>query len=323
MRLSAHKNGGDQVSSDHMRYVWIDGDYIPWENATIHVRTQCVMRGASVFEGIRAYWNKAHQQLYLFKSTEHGIRLFNSMKFMRMLIPFSQGQIIDTCAELLRRENVRQDVHVRPMVYFGEGKRNAYSPDEIHAGTVISAVMSRSRLGLEHGIDCCVSSWVRISDDSMPPRVKVGANYQNSRQAAIEARVNGYDEAILLNRTGKVSEATLASVFIIRDGIPITPGVTCGILESITRATLMELFQRELDLSVVEREVDRTELYLAEEVYLCGTGAEILPVRSIDRYLVGDGGVGPLTMKIREAYEGIVRGANTKYADWLLPVYGE
>jgi branched-chain amino acid aminotransferase len=303
------------------QYIWFNGEIVPWEDAKIHVRTECAMRGANVFEGIRAYWSEAEEQLHLFKAQQHLERLDRSMKIMRMSITYTRDDLISACVALLKKNRFREDIHLRPCVYFGEGAFSAFSPEEILTGTVVAGVPMPSRLDLEEGIACCVSSWVRISDDTIPPRIKAGANYQNSRLAAVEARVNGYDNAILLNRQGKVAEGTNACVFIVRDGVPVTPGVTDGILESITRATLIELFQVELGLTVVEREVDRTELYVAEEVFFCGSGAEILPIGSVDRYLVGGGKVGPMTRRIRAVYSDVVRGRNPKYAGWLLPVY--
>jgi branched-chain amino acid aminotransferase len=168
---------------------------------------------------------------------------------------------------------------------------------------------------------CCVSSWRRISDNVMPPRVKAGPNYHQSRMIIAQARVDGYEGAILLNERDKVSEGPYACLMIVRDGQPITSTITSGILESITRATLIELFAAELGLKVIEREIDRTELYIADEAFFCGSAAEILPITSVDRFPLGDGSVGPITRHIREVYLDVVRGKVPKYRHWLTPVY--
>jgi branched-chain amino acid aminotransferase len=309
------------MAADHARYVWMNGETIPWQDATLHIRTECVMRGANVFEGIRAYWNADHQQLYVFKPVEHIERLFNSMKMMRMSESFSHAEVLKACIDLLARNQTKEDVHLRPTAYFGEGGISAYLPSEISTGMFISTTPVPSKLDSSEGIDCCVSSWARISDDCVPPRVKAGANYQNSRLAAVQAKVDGYDDAILLNRQGKVAEGTVGCLFIVRGGVPTTSPVTAGILESITRRTLIELLATEMDISVVVREIDRTELYVADEAFFCGTGLEILPIRSVDRYPVGDGTIGALTNEFRRIYSHIVRGENVKYEDWLVPVY--
>lgn len=312
---------GGEVAAGRPRYVWFNGEIVPWEEAKIHVSTECARRGANVFEGIRAYWNESKQELYAFKMQEHFNRFFDSAKIMRLSIPYTHEELVAACLELLTRNEFGEDVHLRPSAYLGEGHFSYFGSDEISVGSFILAMPLASRLRMEKGIDCCVSSWVRISDNSHPPRVKSGSNYISARYAAIEARINGYDNAIILNDRGKVAEATDACLFIVRDGIPITPSVTSGILESITRATLIELFRTELRLTTLERDVDRTELYVAEEAFLCGTGAEICPIRSIDKYPVGNGDIGLLTKRIRSIYEGIVKGENPKYEGWLLPVY--
>jgi branched-chain amino acid aminotransferase len=173
----------------------------------------------------------------------------------------------------------------------------------------------------EKGLNCCVNSWGRISDNVFPPRLKAAANYHNSRLGGIQAKKDGYDGSIFLNQNGKVTEAEGSNFFMVRKGTPITPGITCNILEGITRSTLIRLFDRELHLQVIEREIDRTELYVAEEAFLCGSAAEVTPIISIDRRKVGDGKFGPVTEKIRKTYFDLVRGKLNGYEDWLLPVY--
>ncbi len=303
-------------------YAWMNGEIIPWENAKVHVRTEGFMRGANVFEGIRAYASPDKQQLYVFKNPDHMDRLFNnSMKVLRMQIQWTADDITNGMLEMLRCNNMHEDVHIRPTVYFGAGESFGFDPETIEMGAVITAEERPAKPSLLEGISAKVSSWRRIADDIMPPRVKAGANYLNSRYAKMEAKVDGYDEAILLNPRGKVAEATGACLMMVRQGKVVTPPVTAGILESITRRTLLGLFQQELGMEVVEREIDRTELYVADEVFFCGTGAEVQPVTSVDRYPVGSGKTGPAVKQMQDLYFGIARGQNPRYDEWLLPVY--
>ena len=186
---------------------------------------------------------------------------------------------------------------------------------------MITPRLAPSNLGTGKLAHCNVSSWNRISDNVMPPRAKAISNYQNSRYVSTESRVNGYDYGIILNQQGKVAEASYACIFIIRDGVAITPPVSAGILESITRETVRELLENELDLPVLERDVERTELYIADEVFLCGTAVEVQPVVSVDRYRVGDGETGPIVSRLESLFHQVVRGSHPSYSHWLHPVY--
>lgn len=302
-------------------YAWMDGEFVHWTQARVHVSSLAFTQGASTFEGVRAYWNKEEGQLYILKLDEHLNRLFNSMKMLRLTIPFSKQDLAKVVVELLVKNEFRKDVYLRVNSYFGLGDRQSVDPAQVHTGACITAVPSSQTPIIESGIHCCFSSWERISDRVQPPRIKAAANYFTVRLSTIQARVDGYDEALLLNHEGRVSEAPNACLFIVRNGVVITPLITNNILESITRATLLNLFHDELDTETMEREIDRTELYLADEVFLCGTGREITPVVSVDRLLVGDGRVGSLTRQIQSVYFDAVRGKNEKYKGWLLPVY--
>jgi branched-chain amino acid aminotransferase len=307
--------------TDTPRWAWLDGEFVPWSEAKLHVRTECVMRGANVFEGVRGYWDDSAAELRVLQLDEHLDRLHRSMKVLRLEVPYSRRDLRAISLELLRRNEFREDVHLRPTVYFGEGDGFAHTPETIHMGAFITATAQRARRNTT-GIACAVSSWQRISDRDVPPRVKAAGNYINARLAIVQARVDGYDNAILLNAEGKVTEAPAACLFLIRDGVAVTPTVTSGILDSLTRSSLLRLFRDELGVAVEEREVDRTELYHADEVFLCGTHTEVLPVVSVDRYPVGSGAVGPLTATLGDLFFDIVRGRVPKYAAWLTPVYG-
>ncbi len=303
-------------------FAWMNGEIIPWENAKIHARTEAFMRGASVFEGVRAYASPDKKQLYVFKSTEHMDRLFNtSMKILRMQLRWTAQDLIRGMVQLLRANNFHEDVHIRPQVYFGIGEDHGFDPAKIEVGCVVTAVERAAKPSLWNGLHVCVSSWRRIDDETMPPRVKAGANYLNSRYAMMEAKLEGYDSAILLNKNGKVAEGPGACVMAVRHGKVIAPPATAGVLESITKNTLTELFRSELDVEVVEREIDRTELYVADEVFFCGTGYEVQPIISIDKYIVGTGEPGPIVKRMQEVYFNVARGQSSKYSQWLLPVY--
>ncbi len=300
------------------RFVYLDGELVPYGEARIHVQSAAVKYGASVFEGLRAYWNPAHEELYVFRLAEHIDRLFGSMRLMRMAHSLTREELTRSVLDVLRKNEVRTDVHIRQTAYI------AADGDLDASGPVGLAVDARPRKVTDRpGIAVGVSSWTRIADGTMPPRIKCSANYQNGRLAMLEARANGYEGALLLNGRGKLAEAPGACCFIVRNGVPATPPVTADILESVTRATLLELFRTELGQTPVEREIDRTELYLADEVFLCGSGWEITPILSIDRLPLGNGQEpGPLTRAMQACYFAVVRGEKPAYRSWLTPVYG-
>ena len=302
------------------QWAWMNGVFIPFDECRLHVRTQAVALAASVFEGVRAYWNPEQEQLYTFELDRHIARLRESVKIMRMrtVIPVD---FAETCVELLRRNGFREDVHYMPTAYLGIPEGNVAMGPTSDEGLFITAVARPPGKALESGKSVCVSSWRRISDASMPPRVKAAGNYQNSRLALHAAWADGYDDAVMLNANGTVAEAAGSCLMMVRNGQVCTPPVTAGILESITRAALICLFADKLGMAVQEREIDRTELYLAEEVFLCGSGMEVVPVIAVDRLTVGEGRKGPVTTAIQDAYFRVARGQDNAYPEWRTPVY--
>ena len=302
-------------------YLWRSGELLPWEEATIHITGMAWASLSAVFEGIRGYWNEEEQELYVFRLQSHLDRLFNSMKLVRMSAPYSQDELVSAIIDLLRANRAREDTYIMPVAYFSGDVAGYRAAHEQPGAVFVTARPGASNLDGNRGSHCCVSSWTRISDNVLPPRAKMLSNYENSRLVSTEARINGYDAGIILNPQGKVSEGSYACIFIVRDGVAITPGVTSGILESITRETVIQLFSERLGVPVVEREVDRTELYIADEVFLCGTYAEIEPVVSVDRHAVGSGRPGPLTRKVRRLYKDLVRGKDKSMPHWRLPVW--
>ncbi len=298
--------------------VWMDGKLVAWDAATIHI-TQIGTAGvSSVFEGIRAYWNAEKKQLYIFRLAAHLDRFAQSMRLMRMAQPFSRAELEQAVGALVRANGHAEDTYIRPVAFAESGMFGSAGVDK--ARVVVNTTGWGSRLQSGKVNHACFSSWNRIGDNVMPPRVKASSNYLNSRLASEEARRNGYDNALLLNTNGKVAEAPGACLMLVREGKLITPSVTSGILESITRATLVQICREWLGLEVVEREVDRTELYVAAEAFLCGTGAEIAPIVSVDRLPVGNGERGPLTTRIESVYHDLVRGIDTRGSEWRTEV---
>jgi branched-chain amino acid aminotransferase len=301
------------------RYLYLNGKLLPYDEARIHVSSAAVKYGASVFEGLRAYWNARQGELYVFRLREHIDRLFGSLRLMRMEHAFTRDELASSILEVLRKNEVREDVHIRQSAYLeADGALDVTGP----VGLAVDA--RPHRVTDKPGIAVGMSSWTRISDGAMPPRIKCSANYQNGRLAMLEARANGYEGALLLNTRGKLAEAPGACCFIVRGGVPITPPVTADILESVTRATLLELCRKELGLTPDVRDVDRTEIYLADEAFLCGSGWEITPVLSVDRLPLGNGAEpGPVSRAIKQCYFDVVRGEKPAYRSWLTPVWGK
>lgn len=302
--------------------VWLDGAIVPPDEAKISIFTESAMRGANVYEGLRAYWSEKHGNLFVWLLDAHLRRLFQSMKIMRMTPPYTQAALRQAVIDWCRANAFREDIHFRLVAYFGKGGGfRGFRPGEITTGAWVAGGPRRDEKAAAEGIHVCVSSWRRISDDAVPPRVKAGANYQNSRLAAVEAQVNGYDDVVLLTAGGKVAEAAGASLMMVRDGTFVTPPVTDGILEGITRRTLMRIAARRMGRTVVERSVDRTELYIADELFACGSAEEVTPVVSVDRVPVGDGTVGPLTRELQGHFLAAARGLDDEFMGELAPVY--
>ncbi|HLJ59701.1 MAG TPA: branched-chain amino acid transaminase [bacterium] len=307
----------------HPEWVWFDGAVVPWERATVHVSTATVLRGANVFEGVRAYWNGDERELYIFRNDEHMARLRNSAKIMRMPIPWSPEELTRAEIEVLRANRFEGTVWFRLTLYVGEGEGRTWPPSEGRIGGFILPRLSPHGEEVETGVDTCISTWTRIADTNVPPRVKAGANYHQGRLASVEARLNGFTgQPILLNERGKVSEGPGACLAMVRNGALVTPPITSNILESITRDTILELARDVLKIPVQEREIDRTEMYIADEAFFCGSGAEVTPITSVDHYPVGTGKPGPVTRRLQETYFSVAEGRVPHYRHWLTPVYG-
>ena len=300
------------------KYVFFDGEIVPHDEAKVHVGTTAFKFGAAVFEGVRGYWNEQHEQLYLFRMPEHMKRLVYSQRMMRFDEIFEAGYVTERTIDLIRANEVRETLHLVPTVFVnGRGGPETRGPVALS----ITANPGFTRGFVETGCSVQVSSWQRVPDNAMPVRVKCNANYQNGRLAAVQARADGYDTAILLNSRGKVSEGPGQCFFMIRDGKAITPSTSNDILESITRDTIIQLLPRCCDVEVEERDVDRSELAAAEEAFFCGTAWEITPIVDIDRLPVGIGSIGPIVTRLREAFFRVAKGEVDDYAEWRMSVY--
>lgn len=299
---------------------WLDGHLVDWADARIHVDTLAVQGGLNAYEVIGAFWSEAEDQLFMFRPEAHLKRLAYSTKVMRLVVPYSHDEIVAAAAGLLRANRLREDAGVRIVAYMGPGPLSVGGAGGAEAGLFMVARPAPTDLRRPH-LHVATSKWSRLPDTAAPPRVKAGANYHNARLAQLQARVDGYDDAVLLNTAGKVCELPLANLFLVRDGVLSTPSTTTGILEGITRQTLIECAPSR-GLEVVEREVDRSELYSAEEIFATGTISGITPILSVDRYPVGDGNPGEITSRLAALMDGLKRHAEPS-PDWCRPVYVE
>jgi len=296
--------------------IWMNGKLVPPAQAVLPVNSAAVFYATNVFEGLRAYWNAADDEVYSFRLPEHFARFRESMKMMRFTIPYSDLDLYEAVRTVLSGNEVKEDIHMHMCAYVTGTGLDATTPTGIYINP-----RRRPRVAEGAGLKCCVSSWQRTSDNAIPIRLKCGANYQNGRLATLQAKADGYDQPLLLNKEGHVAEGTGATFFMVRKGRLVTPPVTADILESITRTTLIESLGPSLGMDVVEREIARTELYVADEAFFCGSGYEITPIVSVDRFPVGDGGVGPVTQRLSNAYMNVVRGIDQRFPEWRTPVY--
>jgi branched-chain amino acid aminotransferase len=297
--------------------MWLRGKIIESKDAKVSVLSPMAQFGLNVFEGIRCYWNSQESRLYAFRLDDHIDRLFDSCRIVSLRPPHTRSEIISAISDTIRANDFKCDIAIR-LTFFvdGEGSWTVSDPVSmfVHAAPRDRTTV-RTALKLKAG----VSSWVRISENAFPPRAKVGANYINSRYAMLQAKNDGYDVPIFLTQSGKVAEGSGACIFMLRHGSLITPTTTSSILESITRRTVLTIAQ-EMGVSVLEREIDRTELYTAEELFLCGSAAEISPIVQIDKFVVGKGNSGALTSELMSRYLQLVSGETAAHSEWRTAV---
>ncbi|MBV9232465.1 MAG: branched-chain amino acid transaminase, partial [Candidatus Eremiobacteraeota bacterium] len=286
----------------------------------IGLLTHGLQYGTGCFEGIRGYWSPEERELYLVLLRDHYERLMQSAKILTMELPLGVDQLIEATVELCLRNDYRTDVYIRPFAYKAAediGVRLHNVPDAF----AIVPVPFTQYLDTSRGLHVCVSSWRRTDDTMAPPRAKITGLYVNSALAKSEAIINGYDEAILLSHDGHVSEGSAENIFLVRRGVVYTPDPSQNVLEGVTRKAVMDLARNDLGVEVVERAIDRGELYCAQEVFFTGTAAGIGYVASVDRRTIGDGVIGPITRRLSELYNRIVTGRERRYDSWLTPVY--
>lgn len=302
--------------------VYFDGRLMPLGDATVSVATHALNYGTGCFEGIRGYWSEADEELYVLKLDEHIERFFRSCAVLRITPPFSRDELHDLVLEVVRQNGYRSDVYIRPLAFKSTQtiKLTLSSLDDSFAVFAFPFGHYAHRDG---GLRVCLSSWVRIDDNAIPTRAKVSGGYVNAALASDDASQAGFDEALMVNANGMLSEASSANVFLIRGGRLVTPAVSEHILEGITRAAVIALAREELGLEVEERAVGRGEVNVADEVFLSGTGIQIEPVASIDGRPVGRGMPGPITLQLQALYAEAVRNRLPRYADWCTPVYSD
>ena len=302
------------------RYIWLDGEIVHLPDAKINVLSPTSQFGANVFEGIRCYWNDVEEQLYAFRLDDHYKRLKRSQKLMQMEDRYTVAEMKQALIDVVTKNDYREDIAVRQTLFIdGFGSWSSKGPINMFVAPV-----PKGKTNPEYnkkGLNCCISSWQRINDNSLSPRIKCGANYINSRMAQLEALNNGYDTVIFLNHRGTVSEGPGSCLFIVRDGVLITPLITDSVLESITRDTIIRIAKDRLGLSVEERSVDRTELYMCDEAFLCGSAMELTAVLSVDKYQINGGVTGSITKELHKAYLETVTGCIPDGCHWLTPIY--
>lgn len=300
------------------RLIWFKGKIIHVNDAVINVLAPTAQFGLNVFEGIPCYWNEEEKQLYAFRLDDHYDRLIRSARMVQINCPYSKDELKQALIEVVRANEYDENLSVRQTLFVdGFGSWSSDAPTSMFV-----APIPRGKTSAEYnknGLNVCVASWRRISENSLSPRIKCGANYINSRYGQREALRNGYDTCIFLNEFGKVSEGPGSCFFMIRDGVFITPSFTDAVLESITRDSIIKLAQW-MGFRVVERTIDRTELYTANEAFLCGSAMELTPILSIDKYELGDGRI---TKQIHKAYLDVTRGMNKEFKNWVTPIYAE
>ncbi|MBN2320273.1 MAG: branched-chain amino acid transaminase [Acidobacteria bacterium] len=301
-------------------FAFFKGRIVPYSEAKVGVLTHTFNYGTGVFGGLRAYWNTDEEQLFVFRPLDHYRRFIDSARLLLMELPYSEAELVRHTIDLLKAEKYRTDCYVRPISYFGDEvigvKLHGLNPE-----ITIIAIPFGSYVPNEEESHVTISSWKRVDDNMIPARGKISGAYVNSALVKTDAQRSGFDEAIVLNQDGHISEGSAENIFLIRKGIACTPPVTENILEGITRRMVIQLLRDEMGTEVVERPLDRTELYLAEEAFFCGTGVQIAAITSVDHRLIGTGRLGPVTDRLRQLYFDVVRGKNPKYRDLCVPVY--
>ena len=305
------------TAKEKIKLVTINRNLMPLKEAKVSITAPGLSYAALVFEGIRAYWNQEHKQLYIFRLEEHLNRFLNSMKLLKFIDYPNIQSIKSDIISNIQANKYQEDIYIRLQGYIDDwGEMAVRTP----VSTSIVSYPRPRAIAFTEGKNFTISSWQRLDDNASPPRIKASANYLNSRLASIQAKESGYDGGIMLGPNGKVSEGPGGCIFLLRNGILITPNITSGILESITRDSILEI-SKKIKLKTETRDVDRTELYIADEIFYCGTGQEIMPILSVDKMLAGDGTPGKITKLLQHEFTEIVRGNNSNFEKWITSTY--
>jgi len=301
-------------------YAFFEGKIVPIEHAKIDIRTNALQYGTGVFEGIRGYWNEKTKTSYVFRMEDHYRRFMVNAGIMMIEIKYSLKELCDITMQLLKKESYTEDCYIRPFAY-NSGLNIGPKLIGNEQNLFIYSIPLGEYLNTSKAINVCISSWERIPDNAIPPRVKISGSYVNAALQKTEALLNGFDEAIVLSNNGShVSEGSAMNVFMVKRGTLITPSITDDILEGITRDTIIKLATESENINVVERSIDRTELYTADELFFCGTGAQISPIGSVDKRSIGNGKMGPVTKKLQKLYFRIVKNEVSEYSHWCSKV---
>ena len=303
-----------------MTEAFLNGKFVPLDEAKVGVMTHALHYGSSVFEGIRGNLNSDQEKLYIFRCLEHYERFLEGCKVMRISLPYSAQDLTDITVDLVRRSGYQQDLYIRPLAFKGAERVAVLKLQDLEDSITIFPIPFGAYLDLEAAANCCTSTWRRMEDTMIPPSSKIGGLYVNSLLAKTEATLAGFDEAILLTQDGFISEGAGENIFIIKNGTLITPSVTDNILTGITRNAVMQIASNELGLTTTERSVRRSEIYNADECFLTGTAAHLTPVGSLDNIKIGNGEMGEITRELQTLYFDVIRGKVPKYLDWCLPV---
>ncbi len=301
------------------QYLWHNGELVKWEDATIHLTDLAWGAVGAVFEGIRAYRAEDGSGVNVFRLPEHMRRLQESAKMVRLPLPWSEKELVGFVTDLVTANEIDDDTYIFPLVYSGGDPAKRSDPASLEAAMYITTRPNPTHMRTGKVVRAKVSSWTRISDNVLPPRIKNISNYRNGHLALHEVKLDGYDAALMLNPQGKLAEAPGACAMLVKNGKIITPDTSSGILESITRDALMTM-ARDMGIEVIERPVDRTELYTADEVFLCGTAFEMTIIGEVDRYTVGNGEIGVISAQLERELLSTFRGTNEKYAHWITHV---
>jgi branched-chain amino acid aminotransferase len=304
----------------HPEYAFFQGKIVPMDEAKIDIRTHTLQYGTGIFEGIRSYWDDTTGSSYVFRMREHFERLLSNTKILMIEIKYSVDELCDITVRLLKKEGYREDAYIRPFAYnsgLNIGPKLIGNEQDLF----IYSIPLGMYLDTDKAIDVCISSWDRIPDNALPPRAKISGSYVNAALQKTEAVLNGYDEALVLSIDGRhVSEGSAMNLFMVRNGRLVTPPLTNDILEGITRNTVIELAQKMEGIGTEERLIDRTELYIADELFFCGTGAQISPIGSVDKRKIGNGKMGPVTKRLQNIYFDVVKNRVDEFSHWCTKI---